>query len=123
MKKNRQPETSRRLNLLILGTILLLTPACKGKEAAEHAQPAPRPTQEVRVVSVAAQPAPHQNEVAGTVTAAESATIAAKVTGVISVLPVSVGSAVRKGQVLVRISAGEINAQLAQAETQLAALL
>jgi len=120
MKNKYQPGNSRRLNLFLIGSLLLLIPACKGKEAAEHAQPAPLPVQEVRIVSVAAQPAPHQNEVVGTVTAAESATIAAKVSGVISTLPVSVGSAVRQGQVLARISAGEINAPLAQAETQLA---
>jgi len=115
-----QPNSSRRLNLLILCGVILLTPACKGKEAAEHAQPAPMPVQEVRVVSAAAQAAPHQNEVVGTVTAAESATVAAKVTGVISSLPISVGSAVRQGQMLVKISAAEINAPLAQSDTQLA---
>lgn len=120
MKNPSQPCSSRRLNLLLLAGLILLTPACKGKEAAEAPQSAPLPVQEVQVVSAAAQPAPHQNEVVGTVTAAESATIAAKVTGVISSLPVSVGSAVRQGQLLVKISAAEINAPLAQAETQLA---
>lgn len=120
MKNARQPSPSRHLNLLLLAGFIFLTPACKGKEAAQPAQPVSLPVQEVRVVSAAAQPAPHQNEVVGTVTAAESATVAAKVSGVISTLPVSVGSAVRQGQVLVRISAAEINAPLAQAETQLA---
>jgi len=119
MKKN-QLSSTRRLNLLLLAGFILLTPACKGKEAAEHTQPAPLPVQEVRVVSAAAQAAPHQNEVVGTVNAAESATVAAKVTGMISSLPVSVGSAVRQGQVLVKINAAEINAPLAQADTQLA---
>jgi RND family efflux transporter MFP subunit len=120
MKNPTPPSSFRQLNLILLAGVILLAPACKGKEAAEHAQPATLPTLEVRVVSVSAQPAQHQNEVVGTVTAAESATIAAKVAGVITGLPVNVGSAVRQGQVLVRISAGEINAQLAQADTQLA---
>lgn len=120
MKSRLQPGNAHRLDLLILAGLIFLIPACKGKEATEHAQPTPLPVQEVRVVTVAAQPAPRQNEVAGTVTAAESATIAARVTGVITALPVSVGSVVRKGELLVRISAGEINSQLAQAETQLA---
>jgi len=120
MKNKSQPSSTRRLNLLLLAGFILLAPACKGKEAAEHAQPVSPPVKEVRVVSAAAQPAQHQNEVVGTVTAAESATVAAKVTGVISSLPVSVGSAVRQGQVLVKISAAEISAPLAQAETQLA---
>jgi len=121
MKNARQTSSFRRLNLIILGGVILLSPACKGKETVEHAvAPAPLPVKEVRVVSAAAQPAPHQDELVGTVTAVESATIAAKVTGVISSLPVSVGSAVRQGQVLAKISAAEINAQLAQADTQLA---
>lgn len=120
MKNKPRSSSSRHLNLLFLAGLILLAPACKGKEAPEHAQPAPLPTLEVGVVNVAAQPAQHQNEVVGTVTAAESATIAAKVSGVITALPVQVGSAVRQGQVLVKISAGEINAQLAQADTQLA---
>jgi RND family efflux transporter MFP subunit len=120
MKIKNQTSSFRQLNLVLLTGLILLTPACKGKEAPEHAQPASLPVQAVRVVSVGAQPAQHQNEVVGTVTAAESATIAAKVAGVITGLPVNVGSAVRQGQVLVRISAGEINAQLAQAETRLA---
>ncbi|NTV13098.1 MAG: efflux RND transporter periplasmic adaptor subunit [Desulfobulbaceae bacterium] len=120
MKNTCLTKSSSRLNLIILASLLLLTPACKGKETAEHPPTAPLPVQAVRVVSAAAQPAPHQNEVVGTVTAAESATIAAKVTGVLSSLPVSVGSAVRQGQVLARISAGEITAQLAQADTQVA---
>lgn len=121
MKNQHQPGNPRRLHLLILTTtLLLLTPACKGREGAEHAQPAALPTREVRVITVGVQPAPHQNELAGTVIAVESATIAAKVSGVISALPVTLGSSVRKGQVLARISAGEINAQQAQAEIQLA---
>lgn len=120
MRNESLTNSSRHLNLLLLAGLILLAPACKGKEAAEHATPTTLPIQTVRVVGVAAQPAQHQNEVAGTVTAAESATIAAKVAGVITGLPVSVGSAVRQGQVLVKISAGEINAQLAQDETRLA---
>ncbi|HSH12374.1 MAG TPA: efflux RND transporter periplasmic adaptor subunit [Desulfurivibrionaceae bacterium] len=120
MKSPFKQGNYRPINLLLLSGLILLAPACKGKEAAEHAQPAVLPVKEVRVVSVSAQPAQQQNEVAGTVTAAESATIAAKVAGVITALPVNLGSAVRQGQVLVKISAGEINAQLAQAETQLA---
>lgn len=120
MKSKLQLGRYRRLNLLLLAGLILLAPACKGKEAAEPGQSPSLPVKEVRVISVAAQNARNQNEAAGTVIAAESATVAAKVSGVITALPVSLGSSVRQGQVLVRISAAEINAQQAQAETQLA---
>ena len=119
MNRKSQPGSYRCLNLILIGGALLLATACKGKETIEPTPPA-LPVREVRVVTVSAQPAPHQNEVVGSVTAVESATIAAKVTGVISELPVTLGSSVRQGQVLARISAAEINAQLSQAETQLA---
>ena len=58
-------------------------------------------------------------EVAGTLQAKESAVIAAKVTGVVTKVPVKLGSAVNAGALLVEIAAGEINARLSQAEAQL----
>lgn len=59
-------------------------------------------------------------EVAGTVQSAERAAIAAKVTGVITQIPVVLGSTVRAGDLLVAISAEEITARLGQAEALLA---
>ena len=106
--------------LLVACSALLLLTACQGKESGEGNPPPPLPTRQVRVVQINAQATPQQNELVGTVTAVERATIAAKVTGVISTLPVSVGSAVHRGQILATISVGELNAQLAQAEAQLA---
>ena len=58
-------------------------------------------------------------EVAGTLQAAENAVIAAKVTGTVTKVPVVLGSSVKKGDLLVAISVGEIDARLSQAEAQL----
>lgn len=58
-------------------------------------------------------------EVVGTIQAVERAAIAAKVTGAIIDVPVVLGSRVQKGDLLVKISAEEITAQLRQAEAQL----
>ena len=61
-----------------------------------------------------------QAQVVGTVQAVQRATIAAKLTGTIEQMPVVLGSQVTKGDLLVKISAGEIEARLAQARAQLA---
>ncbi|PID72632.1 MAG: efflux transporter periplasmic adaptor subunit [Desulfobulbus propionicus] len=65
------------------------------------------------------QSVPALIEVVGTIQAVERATIAAKVTGVITKLPVVLGSRVKKADLLVVISADELKAQLSQAEAQL----
>jgi len=74
----------------------------------------------VSVATVSVQDAPVLIEVAGTVQAAERAAIAAKVTGVITRMPVVLGSTVKAGDLLVSIGADEIAARLNQAEAQLA---
>ncbi|MEW6594307.1 MAG: efflux RND transporter periplasmic adaptor subunit [Thermodesulfobacteriota bacterium] len=76
------------------------------------------PTEQVAVVTVATEPAGRQQEVAATVEAVQRAAIAAKATGVIAEVPVTLGAAVPRGGLLVRIAAGEIGARLAQAEAQ-----
>ena len=48
-----------------------------------------------------------------------AATISARVTGQIATLPIKLGSKVNKGDLLVKISADEINARVRQAEVQL----
>ena len=74
----------------------------------------------VTVALVREQHVPALAEVAGTVQAAERAAIAAKVTGVITRMPVVLGSTVKAGDLLVSISAEEIAARLGQAEALLA---
>ncbi len=74
----------------------------------------------VTVAKVSEQDIPALTEMAATLQAAERAAIAAKVTGVVTRAPVVLGAAVRAGDLLVAISAEEINARLNQAEAQLA---
>lgn len=102
--------------LLALG--LLAAPLQTGMAAtASSAQTAPAT---VTVATASEQPVPALAAVVGTIQAAERAAIAAKVTGVITRMPVVLGSTVRAGDLLVAISADEITARLGQAEAQLA---
>lgn len=73
----------------------------------------------VTTAQVEVRPVPALIEVVGTIQAEERATIAAKVTGVITDVPVVLGSRVKKTDLLVAISADEIRAQLNQAAAQL----
>lgn len=77
------------------------------------------PPVEVTVAKVVPQAASRQIELVGTVQATIKAEIAAKITGNISRLPVSLGTSVQKGDLLVEISAGEISAQLQEAKAHL----
>lgn len=113
------PISRKKLLPILAGCLLLLAGGCQDKPASESQSPAPRPVARVTVVSVSEQLGTSLNEATGTVEAVQRATIAAKVTGTIEELPVAVGSVVNSGALLVRISAGEINARLAQAEAQL----
>lgn len=74
----------------------------------------------VQVAKAQLEDIPSLIEVSGTLQAQESAVIAAKVTGVVTRVPVVLGSRVKTGDLLVAISAGEIGARLSQAEAQLA---
>ncbi|MDH4331366.1 MAG: efflux RND transporter periplasmic adaptor subunit [Desulfobulbaceae bacterium] len=103
----------------LLVCLLLGAAGCK-EPAHDGADKSPLPTTEVRVITVTDQAAQQQNEVTGAVEAVQRATIAAKLTGSIEELPVTLGSVVKKGALLAKISAGEITARLSQAETQLA---
>lgn len=85
----------------------------------ENPPPAPLPAVAVRVAAVQSTVAPRRSELPGTVRAVERAALAPKVMGTIERLPVVLGQAVKKGDVLVQLSANEINARLAQAEAAL----
>ncbi|WP_320044922.1 efflux RND transporter periplasmic adaptor subunit [uncultured Desulfobacter sp.] len=73
----------------------------------------------VQTSTVIEQTVPTLVEVVGTLQAVERAAIAAKVTGVVTDVPVVLGSRVTKGDLLVEISAREIAAQLNQARARL----
>lgn len=95
----------------------LLFSSASAKEQPYATTPGPVP---VGVARVELHTVPSLIEVAGTLQAKESAVIAAKVTGIVTKVPVALGSTVKSGDLLVAISAGEIAARLSQAEAQLA---
>lgn len=99
---------------------MLLLGACRGeKQAPPEPTGAPLPSVQVRAFTVAAQGAPIQTEVVGTIQAVKQAVIAAKITGAIEQMPVVLGSPVKEGDLLVQLRAGEISAKVLQAEAQL----
>ncbi|MBU0483195.1 MAG: efflux RND transporter periplasmic adaptor subunit [Proteobacteria bacterium] len=98
--------------------VLLLLSACEHQGEGKE-QKISLPVQEVRVAMVIKQQVAHKNEVMGTVSAVDRATISARVGGVIKELPVELGSVVGRGDVLAVIGAEEIAARLSQAETRL----
>ncbi len=77
------------------------------------------PVIDVQATTVVAQEGHLQTEVVGTVQSIDQAVIAAKVTGTIEEIPVVLGSSVKAGDLLVKISAGEISAKAIQAQAQL----
>ena len=84
---------------------------------AQEASPA-LPVVAVRTCAVIEQTVPTLVEVVGTLQAVERVAIAAKMTGVMAQVPVVLGSRVNKGDLLVKISAREIVAQLNQAQVR-----
>ena len=76
------------------------------------------PIQKVTVAEVQLSPVTNQIEVLGTVASKNRAEISTKVSGTISTMPVVLGSEVRKGDVLLEISAGEIDARLRRAQAE-----
>ncbi|MBE0585273.1 MAG: efflux RND transporter periplasmic adaptor subunit [Desulfofustis sp.] len=96
----------------------LLAGGCSSEEAEQVSSREQLPPAAVSVVTVEEQAPARQVEIMGTVQAAESASIAARVSGNIIELPVSLGSRVSEGDLLVTLGAGEINAQLLQAQAQ-----
>ena len=92
--------------------MLALLVGCSG-------EPPPRPASEkapakVRVVQVERSSRPVITEVVGTVRAVRSATLAPLISGTVAEIRVGLGSAVRAGEILVRLSAREIEARLEQ---------
>ena len=109
-------NTMKRFSFFLALLLLSTTPALAGAADTKEAI-APVP---VSVVIAGEGEIPVLAEIVGTVQSAERAAIAAKVTGVISRMPVALGSTVQTGDLLIAISAEEISARLNQAEAELA---
>lgn len=103
-------------NFMRAGVAALLLPAACGKHGnAEHAAPPPSPPVAVVFENVKVQPLWDEEEVVGSVNAAQRAVLSAKITGVIEAINVTPGSRVQRGAVLMVIDAREIKARLDQA--------
>ncbi len=110
-------------NKLVTGALLLggvaIFPGCKGPEEHAGAEVQILPAVTVEVEEVREDVARSRVEVVGTLEAVERASISARISGQIIELPVVLGSKVKEGDLLVKISAGEISAKVLQAEAQL----
>ncbi len=102
----------------VLLSLFALLGATGCTEHAESPARAVLPEVRVQVETVALSEVPFQVEVAGTVEAVDQALISARVSGQLVAVPVRVGSQVEKGQLLAKISAAEIAAQVLRAEAQ-----
>jgi len=109
-------SVEKRLILLLLPLALLA--GCN--DPAEKRAEVSLPAVQVQTETLELSDVPFQVEVAGTLKAVEHAMISSRVSGQIVKLPVRIGSQVKSGDLLVELSAAEINAKLRRAETQLA---
>lgn len=92
---------------------------CNGQEEHEKSEAAPMATVAVDVARVTEELVRSRIEVVGTLEAVERASISSRISGQIIELPVVLGSSVEQGDMLAKISAGEISAKVLQAEAQL----
>lgn len=105
-------------SLFASATALALFAGCSRPETASAGGATPPPVR-VQTALVRLELVPVLTEITGTVRPLRRATLAAKLMGSIEELPVTLGQPVRAGDLLVKISAGEISARLAQAQAQL----
>jgi len=96
---------------------LALLAGC-GRPASDAGAGPSLPPLKVQVALAHLETVPVLTEITGTVHAVERAQLAAKVMGSIETMPSTLGQRVKRGDILVTISAGEINARVAQAESQ-----
>lgn len=120
MNNTRTRSPYPRILPALLCCGLLFVGGCRQESKHEASPPPPLPTIDVQVMTVAESETISQNEVVGTLEAVQRATIAAKVTGTIAEMPVTLGATVKQGDLLVKLNAAEISARLSQAETGVA---
>jgi RND family efflux transporter MFP subunit len=111
--------TFKLLSSIFIISFVTLLISCEKEEALVKKELHSLPMAKVSVAKVTKRAAAHQVEVVGTVQAVEQAEISSKITGNIITLQVDLGSRIQQGELLVELSAGEISAQLQQAQAQL----
>lgn len=106
-------------SVIYLLPTLALFAGCAKHPAADAAAGANLPPARVQTAAVSVEKIASLTEVTGTVRPVQRAQLAAKLMGSIEEMPVTLGQAVHTGDLLVKISAGEITARLTQAQAQL----
>ncbi len=104
--------------ILIPSLIMLVASGCQ-RPSHESVDGPELPSIQVATEQVRLETVQSREEVPGTIRAVDRAMIAAKITGTIDNLPVTLGQQVTKGDLLVSILAGEISAKVLQAQAQL----
>jgi RND family efflux transporter MFP subunit len=107
------------LRFSTLAAFALLLSGC-GREEKAGARDNGLPAVQVRAATATAAATTRFHQATGTVVATDRARIAPRIMGAISSIPVALGQRVSKGELLVEISAREIEARLAQARSALA---
>ena len=100
--------------------LVLLAPACDRSSAEPQAAAAPAGPPQVEVAPVASETLHLTVSLPGELTPYETVAIYPRVTGFVEQIPVDRGSVVRKGALLARLSAPELAAQRAEAESKTA---
>ena len=108
-----------RRHLLLPALALLALAACRRTESPPPSAAAGDPVA-VRTAAVAAEDLPVTVEVPATIRPAERASIAARLTGTVATFPHGLGAAVAVHDVLLTLSAPEVDARVRQAQAQLA---
>jgi len=102
------------LTLVPLGTVAVLGLLSGCTAGASPRRTPSSPPRQVRLVKAERASQPVVSEVMGTVRASRSATIAPLISGTVGEVRVGLGSSVRTGDVLVRLSARDVEARLEQ---------
>ncbi len=113
------PPKSALYSIFGLALGLLALSGCKSEQHENQQTAQELPPLEVMVVTAEESTPLRQVELMATVEAAQSASIAARISGNITELAVNLGSRVKNGDTLVVLSADEIKAQLNKAQSQL----
>jgi RND family efflux transporter MFP subunit len=103
--------------LLLLPAALLVLAGCKRHDP--NVTAATLPVVQVEAAAVQAAQTPVFTTFTGTVRSVQRAVLSAKVMGTVAEVPVILGQPVAAGELLLRLSAAEIEARVAQAKAQL----
>jgi RND family efflux transporter MFP subunit len=118
MNRIQQFRNAPALGVLLLGVSLMVS-GCGRKQHSQAAPGESLPTATVRVLKIESVNQPVVEEVVGTVQPKLQAVIEAKVSGRVTRLPVTLGQAVKQGDLLVELATQEIQARLDQAKATL----